>query len=112
MMKTKNGAEIAETAFTEPIEEPEQTNSVVDVPEVTLQTTEGSDDCFEPSPGDNIPLLPVGEMEPSDSQQHLTPEDTESSDVITPLKSRPYTWSEANFDRKPSEEEEEEGEVE
>lgn len=118
-MKSKDGNEIAETSFmltdsSESNESQAQKQAALNIPRLNFQSTEESDDSVEshhkrPSDEESIALLPETkddetsyamnqprvEVHPPEGE-----EGEEARDVITPLRSRPFTWSEADFDQK------------
>lgn len=117
-MKSKDGNEVAETSFmTDSSEESQaQKQESLNVPRLNFQSTEESDDSTDhhrPSDEESTALLPENkddeisyamnqprvEVHPPEGEER-----EEARDIITPLRSRPFTWSEADFDQKLEEE--------
>jgi len=108
MLKMKNSETIAETSFTttdssdESQRRTQQKKASLTIPRLNFQSTEESDDSmteYKPTNDGSTALTPSTKDEPAMDQLQVHGDEyaDEARDVITPLRRRPLTWSEADF---------------
>jgi len=106
MLKMKNSGAIAETSFTttdssdESQSRKQQKKASLTIPRLNFQSTEESDDSmteYKPTSDGSTPLLPTTKDEMDQLHVHGDEYADEARDIITPLRRRPLTWSEADF---------------